>query len=156
MVTFVRCRAATIFFMIWLGFHQRPGSPFCFYRRGDQRSERLNSNSCCWTRCLPARRRLCAASILMALSLTCPASAQESRKLKSGNQPEYPGIAKRYKIQGTARLLIVVAPDGSVKEVKVLGGNAVLAQAAVDAVKKWKYEPAPAESTLVLKFDFKP
>lgn len=118
----------------------------------------MNSDSCCWTRYLPARRHLCAASILMALSLTgiSPASAQESRKLKNGNQPEYPDLAKRYKIQGTARLLIVVASDGSVKDVKVLGGNAVLAQAAVDAVKKWKYEPAPAESTLVLKFDFKP
>lgn len=144
-----------------VGFHQRPVSPFCSavaVISGDQRSERLNSNSCCWMRGLPARRHLCAASILMALSLIwlSPASAQETRKLKSGNQPGYPDLAKRYKIQGTARLLIVVTPDGSVKEVKVLGGNAVLAQAAVDAVKKWKYEPAPAESTLVLKFDFKP
>jgi len=118
----------------------------------------LNSNSCCWAVRLLAGRRLCAASILMALSLAwlSPASAQESRKVKSGNQPGYPDLARRYKIQGTARLLVVVALDGSVKDVKVLGGNAVLAQAAVDAVKKWKYEPAPAESTLVLKFDFRP
>lgn len=118
----------------------------------------LNSNSCCWTVRLLAGRWLCAASILMALSLAwlSPASAQESRKVKSGNQPGYPDLAKRYKIQGTARLLIVVGLDGSVKDIKVLGGNAVLAQAAVDAVKKWKYEPAPAESTLVLKFDFRP
>jgi TonB family protein len=101
---------------------------------------------------------LFAGSILVTLFLAWPnpASAQESRKVKSGGQPEYPAFAKRYKLQGTVRLLAVIAPDGSVKEVKTLGGNAVLAQAAADAVKKWKYEPAPAESTLVLKFDFKP
>jgi TonB family protein len=101
---------------------------------------------------------LFAGSILLTLWLTWPgpAPAQESRKLKSGGQPGYPGIAKRYKLQGTVRLLAVIAPDGSVKEIKTLGGNAVLAQAAADAVKRWKYEPAPAESTLFLKFDFKP
>jgi len=107
-----------------------------------------------WARRLP----LFAGFILVTVSLNwiSPASAQESRKLKSGDRPGYPGIAKRYKLQGTVRLLAVVAPDGSVKEVKTLGGNPVLAQAAADAVKKWKYEPAAAESTLVLKFDFKP
>jgi protein TonB len=142
--------------MICVGFHQRPVR-FSLSAVAVPEERALNGNSCCWTGRLPAWHRLCAAFILMALclALLSPAFAQETRKVKSGNQPEYPDLARRNNIHGTARLQIVVAPDGSVKEIKVLGGNALLAQAAVDAVKKWKYEPAAAESTLVLKFDFK-
>ena len=49
---------------------------------------------------------------------------------------------------------LLVTADGRVKDVKVLGGNPVLVQAAVAAVKKWKYEPASEESTIVVKIDF--
>jgi len=41
-----------------------------------------------------------------------------------------------------------------VKEGKVMSGNVVLAQAAVDAVKKWKYEPAAVKFTWVFKIRF--
>ncbi|HKF22734.1 MAG TPA: energy transducer TonB [Candidatus Angelobacter sp.] len=76
--------------------------------------------------------------------------------MKSGAQPAYPELARKNNIVGTARLEIVIAADGSVKDIKVLGGSPVLTQAAVDAVKKWKYEPAQSESSAILKFDFKP
>jgi protein TonB len=85
-----------------------------------------------------------------------PSLAEDVRKVKSSAQPEYPEIAKRNNIQGTARLQILVAPDGTVKDIKVLGGNAILVEAAIQAVKKWKYQPAAGESVLILKFDFKP
>lgn len=86
-----------------------------------------------------------------------PAPApQENRKTKFTVPPEYPELAKKNNISGTARVQAVIAPDGTVKEVKVLGGSPVLVQAVVDAVKKWRYEPAPAATTAVLKFDFKP
>lgn len=82
--------------------------------------------------------------------------AQENRKTKFTVQPEYPELAKKNNISGTARVQAVIAPDGTVKEVKILGGSPVLTQAAVDAVKRWKYEPGPVATTAVLKFDFKP
>jgi len=82
--------------------------------------------------------------------------AQDARKVKSSIQPTYPELAKKNNIQGAARLQVLIAPDGSVKDVKVLGGSPVLVQAAVDAVKKWKYEPAPAETSTVVKIEFKP
>ena len=85
-----------------------------------------------------------------------PASAQDNRKVKVSVQPTYPELAKKNNIHGTARVQVVVAPDGNVKDVRILGGSPVLAQAAVDAVKKWKYEPAAGESTLILKFEFTP
>jgi protein TonB len=97
------------------------------------------------------------ASFAVAASLLFnPAFAADNRKVKTSFPPEYPDIARQNNIQGSARLEIVVAPDGTVKDIKVLGGNAVLVKAAIDAVKKWKYEPAAGESTLILRFDFKP
>ena len=76
------------------------------------------------------------------------------RKLKSRVEPVYPELARKNNISGTARVELLVAADGRVKDVKVLGGNPVLVQAVVAAVTKWKYEPATEESTIVVKFDF--
>lgn len=84
-----------------------------------------------------------------------PAGAQAvPRKLKTRVEPGYPELAKKNNISGTARVELLITPDGKVKDVKILGGNPVLVQAVVTAVMKWKYEPAADESTVVLKFDF--
>ncbi|MBZ5504057.1 MAG: energy transducer TonB [Acidobacteriia bacterium] len=84
-----------------------------------------------------------------------PASAQTtSRKLKSRIEPVYPELARRNNISGSARVELLIATDGRVKDVKALGGNPVLIQAVVTAVMKWKYEPAAEESSVVVKFDF--
>lgn len=85
-----------------------------------------------------------------------PASAQDGRKVKVSVQPAYPELARKNKIQGMTRLQVVIAPDGAVKDIKVLGGNPVLVEASVEAVKKWKYEPASEETTAILKFEFRP
>jgi TonB family protein len=85
-----------------------------------------------------------------------PAYAQDNRKVKVRVEPEYPELAKRNNIHGTARVQLVIAPEGNVKDVRILGGSPVLAQAAVDAVKKWKYEPAAAETITIVKFEFTP
>ncbi|HZI56216.1 MAG TPA: energy transducer TonB, partial [Verrucomicrobiae bacterium] len=82
-------------------------------------------------------------------------SAQATaRKVKNRVEPVYPELAKKNNISGSARVELLVAPDGRVKDVKVLGGNPVLVQAVMAAVVKWKYEPAAEESTVVIKFDF--
>ena len=79
-----------------------------------------------------------------------------ARKLKLRVEPQYPQLAKMNNISGSARVELDIAPDGKIKNVKVLGGNPVLVQAVVAAVAKWKYEPAAEESTVVVKFDFTP
>lgn len=76
------------------------------------------------------------------------------RKLLSGPPPEYPELARRLNIKGIARVRITIAKDGAVTEVKELGGNPVLVSALKNAVKKWKYEAAPAESAVEVKFEF--
>ena len=77
-----------------------------------------------------------------------------ARKIKNRVEPIYPELAKRNNISGSARVELVVTPDGRVKDVKVLGGNPVLVQAVMAAVVKWKYEPAAEESSVIIKFDF--
>ena len=79
-----------------------------------------------------------------------------TRKVKSKVSPTYPEIARRMNISGTVKLVVVVSPNGAVKSTKVLGGHPLLVSAAEDAVKKWKFETAPAEDSGVVEFTFKP
>lgn len=56
-------------------------------------------------------------------------------------QPEYPPDAGRERIEGTVVLLAVIGSDGIVQDVQVLSGLPILAQAAIQAVKQWRYKP---------------
>lgn len=80
--------------------------------------------------------------------------AKASRKLKSGQPPEYPELARQMNIKGLARVMVTITPDGVVKEVKEVGGHPLLIDALVRAVKKWKYEPAAKETVLEVKAEF--
>ena len=78
------------------------------------------------------------------------------RKVKSKVSPSYPDIARKMGLTGTVKLQIVVASNGTVKETKVIGGHPILVNAAVDAVKKWRFEAANEESTGTVEFKFDP
>lgn len=92
-----------------------------------------------------------------------PAVAQQSlqqneggRKTKSRVQPSYPELAQRMNITGNVRVALTVAPNGTVTDVQVIGGNPVLVNAVLEAVKRWRYEAAPQETTERLQFVFDP
>ncbi|MGC2186558.1 MAG: energy transducer TonB [Terriglobales bacterium] len=55
--------------------------------------------------------------------------------------PQYPPEAGRARIEGTVVLLAVIGADGSVKDLRLESGLPMLAQAAIDAVKQWRYKP---------------
>ena len=97
------------------------------------------------------------ALLLMAFTLAAmlitPASA-EDRKVKTKVNPEYPELAKRMKVAGTVKVLVTIEPNGNVKTAKPVGGHPLLVEPAVEAAKKWKYEPASSESTEVVEFHF--
>ncbi len=78
------------------------------------------------------------------------------RRLERSDPPEYPEIAERMKLTGTVQVQALVRPDGTVKDVKVLGGHPLLADALARAVKQWKYQPAARETVEVVKFSFGP
>jgi TonB family protein len=54
------------------------------------------------------------------------------------------------------KIEITVLANGSIKNAKLVGGHPVLANAALDAVKKWRFETGPEESTGVVEFRFDP
>lgn len=81
-------------------------------------------------------------------------SQSNSRKAKVNTPPEYPELARKLNIEGTARVVAVVSADGNVSKVKELGGNPILLGALVQAVKNWKYEPADHESMVEVRFEF--
>lgn len=55
--------------------------------------------------------------------------------------PQYPPEAGRARLEGTVLLMAVIGKDGTVKDVRVESGLPILAQAAVDAVRQWRYKP---------------
>ena len=76
------------------------------------------------------------------------------RKVKTAVKPDYPQVARQMRVTGTVRLEATVAPDGKVRDTKVLGGSPLLVQEAVTAVKKWKYEEASKESVETVEVVF--
>lgn len=85
------------------------------------------------------------------------AGGQEiNRKPKSKVAPVYPELARRMNISGVVKIQITVAANGSIKDAKLVGGHPVLANAALDAVKKWRFEAGPQESTGIVEFHFDP
>jgi TonB family protein len=79
-----------------------------------------------------------------------------NRKTKSKVAPAYPDLARKMNITGVVKILITVAPNGSVKDARLVGGHPVLANAALDAVKKWRFEAGPQESAGIVEFRFDP
>ena len=85
--------------------------------------------------------------------------AQDSpakRKIVQQSAPAYPPLARSMALQGIVRLEVLVAPEGSVKDVAIRGGHPVLAQAAAIAVRQWRWEPAPRESRETVEVKFAP
>lgn len=100
-----------------------------------------------------------ALTLLFATIGTQTTSAQHDlldRKIKNKVSPNYPEIARKMNLAGVVKLEVTVAPNGTVKDTKVIGGNPILVNAAADAVKKWRFEPANDESVGVVEFKFDP
>ncbi len=56
-------------------------------------------------------------------------------------QPTYPPLAKQARIQGQVVLHAVISKDGSIEGLTLISGHPMLAPAAIEAVKQWKYKP---------------
>jgi len=98
-------------------------------------------------------RAMQAAALGLAILLVLPARAEE-RAVKSRVAPVYPEIARRMKMAGAVRIEATVDPEGKVTDVKTLSGNRMLSPAAEDAVRKWRFVPEPAGSTVEVEVNF--
>ena len=73
--------------------------------------------------------------------------------------PRYPAAARQARVQGTVALQVVIGKDGTVQSLHVLSGPSLLTQAAMDAVKQWRYKPyylngAPVEADTQINVNF--
>lgn len=107
-------------------------------------------------------KRALGCTLVLSLAISPSIAQQKSttavgdRKPKSRVEPSYPDLARRMNIRGVVKVAATVAPNGTVTEVKIIGGHPVLANAAMEAVKKWRFEPAAQETTETLQFLFDP
>jgi len=107
--------------------------------------------------------RLWSVSVLMGVGLLVtgharPADGQSelTRKVRTRVAPAYPELARRMNLHGSVKVLVTVLPNGDLKDTKVMGGNPILVNAAMDALKKWRFEPAAEESSGTVEFKFGP
>ena len=103
-----------------------------------------------------------AAALATFLSTAKPMSSQTTEEVESHRklirrvEPEYPETLKRLYIGGVVRVQTTVAANGIVEEAELLGGNPVLGQSAMKAIKQWKYIPTNSKEKLVVKLTFDP
>jgi periplasmic protein TonB len=57
-------------------------------------------------------------------------------------RPVYPEIARISRVQGAVQIECVIAPDGRVVDLRVVSGNPLFQEAAMDAVRQWRYTPS--------------
>jgi periplasmic protein TonB len=74
-------------------------------------------------------------------------------------QPLYPAPARLMRLSGDVELHAVIGADGSVRQLQVVSGNPILAQAALAAVRQWRYrptllsgQPVEVDTTITVKF----
>jgi len=83
----------------------------------------------------------------------------QASKLIHRVEPEYPELAKRARVQGMVLLKVTVDEQGNVADIELVRGHPLLTQAAIDAVRQWKYsptilnnEPVPVIATVTVNF----
>jgi len=97
---------------------------------------------------------LCAIFAFQPLPTHGQEASEAKRKIKSQVTPVYPDLARRMNVHGKVKLEVTVAPDGSVKSIRALGGHPLLVSASQDAVRNWKFEPAPKETLQLVEVNF--
>ena len=90
------------------------------------------------------------ANIVKDIPVAVPKIAAQKVRISSGVAqgllihqvtPQYPAQARQAHIQGTVILQAVIGKDGTVQSLHVLSGHPMLTQAAMDAVRRWRYKP---------------
>jgi protein TonB len=83
----------------------------------------------------------------------------QEAKIINRVQPVYPPLAKQARVSGTVRLNAVISKDGSIQDLQVVSGHPLLVQAALQAVRQWRYAPTllngePVEVVTVIDVNF--
>ena len=65
----------------------------------------------------------------------------QQAQLVSRIEPRYPFLAVQTRTQGTVVLHAIISREGRIEELEIVSGHPLLVQAAVDAVRQWRYRP---------------
>jgi len=87
------------------------------------------------------------------LVIAVPANNIE-RKLITQVEPDYPETLKQLNIGGTVRLRISISAKGNVENAVLLGGNPILGESAIIAVKQWTYAPGRSLTVAEISISF--
>jgi TonB family protein len=103
-------------------------------------------------------RGLLAGAVLVVVSAGLGVAQEviSSRKVLKSVAAQYPSVLKRRGIGGTVKLRVLVNANGSVKDVQVLGGNPILSDCAVKAVKQWVFVASEKEESIEISVGFDP
>lgn len=81
-------------------------------------------------------------------------SEDSKRKVRTRVLPEYPPLARQMNVTGKVKIEATISADGHVVATRVVGGSPLLVNAAMDALKKWRFEPAPKDTSEIIEFEF--
>jgi len=97
-----------------------------------------------------------AAAVLLAILAVMVQAQEANRKIVKVVSAEYPEILKQRGIGGVVKMRVVVRANGTVKDAEAIGGNPILSDCAVKAVKQWIFAPASEEAKLEISISFDP
>ncbi len=86
--------------------------------------------------------------------------AEQQKRLVRDVRPTYPEVARDAGIEGTVSMNVLIGKEGRVEQVKVISGEQVLREAAMDAVRQWRYKPLllhgePVSVVTVINLEFR-
>ena len=108
--------------------------------------------------------------ILSGMPSTEPTAPKETQRIRLGGQvqaaklisqpiPAYPALARQAQVQGSVLLHAIISKDGHVEQLSVITGHPLLIEAALEAVRKWRYrptllngEPVEVDTTITVLF----
>jgi protein TonB len=68
-------------------------------------------------------------------------SPQTAQTVTVSVPPDYPLLARQMKVQGAVILQALISREGSIQELQIVSGPGILATAAREAVKQWRFKP---------------
>ena len=68
-------------------------------------------------------------------------SSETTHSVTKSVAPDYPMLARQMKVQGAVILQALISREGTIQELQVLSGPSILAAAAREAVRQWRFKP---------------
>jgi TonB family protein len=120
---------------------------------GNVEGRKSMKNNSKWVRGVVVGATLVAASAGMCVAQEVVFNNRKALKMVA---VQYPSILKSRGIGGTVKLRVQINANGTVKDVQVMGGNPILSESSVKAVKQWLFAASEKDESLEISVVFDP